>query len=78
MEIEIRLSQSQTLSPQMELSVRILQMDSAQLNDYLKEVMLENPVIEIEQPHEGDSKQELALPLLNSRRCSRLSLLHQL
>ncbi len=61
MDIEIKLSQSQMLSPQMELSVRILQMDNARLNEYLKEVMLENPVIEVEQPLEKDHKQELAL-----------------
>ncbi len=61
MELEIKLSQSQTLSPQMEQSVRILQMDSAQLNDYLKEIMLENPVIEFEQPQQKDNKEDLAL-----------------
>lgn len=61
MELEIKLSQSQTLTPQMEQSVRILQMDSVQLGDYLKEIMLENPVIEIEQPREKESKEELAL-----------------
>ncbi len=61
MELGIKLAQTQALSPQMELSVRILQMDSAQLNDYLKEVMLENPVIEIEPPKAADDKKDLAL-----------------
>lgn len=45
----------------MELSVRILQMDAAQLTDYLKEVMLENPVVELEPPREQDDKREFAL-----------------
>ena len=61
MELEIKLTQSQTLTPQMEQSVRILQMDCGQLVDYLKEVMLENPVMEVEVPPEKESKQELAL-----------------
>ncbi|MCI8650427.1 MAG: RNA polymerase factor sigma-54 [Anaerotruncus sp.] len=61
MELEIRLSQTQTLSPQMEQSVRILQMDSAQLGAYLKEMMLENPVMEFEHPKEEDPKEDLAL-----------------
>lgn len=61
MELKMKLAQSQILTPQMELSVRILQMDSIQLNDYLKEVMLENPVVELEQPPQKDSKEELAL-----------------
>ena len=61
MELEIKLSQNQTLTPQMELSVRILQMDSMRLVEYLKEVMLENPVAEIEEPPQKEDKRELAL-----------------
>ena len=44
MELGLKITQNQVLAPQMEQSVRILQMDSAQLSEYLKEVMLENPV----------------------------------
>ena len=43
------LSMKQT-QQQMEQSVRILQMDSFQLTDYIKEVMLENPVLDMEPP----------------------------
>ena len=45
------LSMKQT-QQQMEQSVRILQMDSFQLTDYIKEVMLENPVLDMEPPKE--------------------------
>lgn len=61
MELAMKQVQHQVLTPQMELSVRILQMDSQQLTDYIKEVMLENPVMEIEQPYNPDSKEEVAL-----------------
>ena len=44
MELGVRLEQNQILAPRMEQSVRILQMDSVQLGEYLKELALENPV----------------------------------
>lgn len=61
MELSLTASQNILLSPQMELSVRILQMDSTQLLDYLKEVMLENPVMELESPPDRSQKEELTL-----------------
>ena len=64
MELSLKTSQNVILSPQMELSVKILQMDSTQLMDYLKEVMLENPVMELEPPPEKEHKDELALKKL--------------
>ena len=54
--------QRQMLSQQMKLSVRILQMDNLQLADYLKELALENPVIELEPSGDTrpkDSREEL-------------------
>ncbi len=61
MELEMKLTQNQVLSPQMELSVRILQMDSLRLVEYLKEVMLENPVIELVEPPQKDDRAQMAL-----------------
>lgn len=61
MELSLKTSQNLTLSPQMELSVRILQMDSIRLTEYLREVMLENPVAELELPPERENRDELAI-----------------
>ena len=49
---ELSQAQKQTLSPLMRQSLTILQMDAMQLEQYLQEVALENPVIEIELPDE--------------------------
>lgn len=62
MELSMKQAQHQTLSPRMELSVRILQMDSLQLTEYIKDMMLENPVLDMEPPKE--SGEELALKKL--------------
>ncbi len=61
MELSLKTSQNPALSPQMELSARILQMDSIQLTEYLREVMLENPVAELELPPQGENREELAI-----------------
>ena len=50
MELGVRLEQNQILAPRMEQSVRILQMDSVQLGEDLKELALDNPVAEVEPP----------------------------
>ena len=61
MELSLNVTQNLQLSPKMEQSIQILQMDGTQLVDYLKEVMLENPVMEMEPPPEKEDKDELAL-----------------
>ena len=60
MELGVRLEQNQILAPRMEQSVRILQMDSVQLGEYLKELALENPVAEVEPPPQRGQKEKLA------------------
>ncbi|WP_337625172.1 hypothetical protein [Anaerotruncus colihominis] len=60
MELGVRLEQNQILAPRMEQSVRILQMDSVQLGEYLKELALENPVAEVEPPPQREQKEKLA------------------
>ena len=59
MDLSMKQAPQQVPAPQMEQSVRILQMDSFQLTDYIKEVMLENPVLDMEPPKERG--QDLAL-----------------
>lgn len=48
MKINLELSQKQLLSQKMIQSIEILQMNAQELNEYLNEVSLENPAIEIE------------------------------
>ena len=57
MELGVSLEQNQILAPRMEQSVRILQMDSVQLGEYLKELALENPVAEVEPPPQREQKE---------------------
>lgn len=59
MDLSMKQTQQHVPAPQMEQSVRILQMDSFQLTDYIKEIMLENPVLDMEPPKERG--QDLAL-----------------
>lgn len=43
------LKQRQTISPQVYQSLKILQMNSLQLDDYIKDMTLENPVLEVDE-----------------------------
>ena len=46
MDLQLDQRLTQSLSPQMLQSIRILQMNHLELRDYLQEIMLENPVLE--------------------------------
>lgn len=48
--LQIDISQKQTISQQVIQSVKILQMSSLELNQYLGELCLENPVMELDSP----------------------------
>lgn len=50
MQMNLELAHKHFLSPNMELSVRILQMDNMELSDYLQQISIENPVVELEEP----------------------------
>lgn len=52
MELELTQRQGQTLSPQMIQSTTILQMTSQELEEYLETVLQENPVLELDVPHD--------------------------
>lgn len=58
MEYTLKTEQKQTLSHKMIQSSTILQMTSAQLENYLSEQALENPLLELvpRQPEEPDAK----------------------
>ena len=63
MEISMTLSQKQVLTQQMIQSMKILQMNSQELEHYLGEMALENPTIEIEEyaHQEGESARQIDL-----------------
>ena len=48
MRLELRQKQKQILTEKMIQSVEILQMTSQELKEYVNEVMLENPVVELD------------------------------
>lgn len=52
MDIRLSVTQNQVLSQKMIQSMEILQMSCQELNDYIKEVALENPVVDIEEGYE--------------------------
>ena len=54
MNLELNLSQKQILSQRMQLSVRILQMNALDLEQYIRDAALENPLIELETPVETE------------------------
>lgn len=64
--ITTELKQKQTISPQVYQSLRILQMNRAELEEYLKEELLENPVLEQDESSYldgiGDSLDGMAEP----------------
>ena len=57
MDVILELKQTQKLSPQMIQSMEILQMGTAELQEYVEELLLENPVLEREEsrPEEDGS-----------------------
>ena len=59
MQLQMELTQKQTINHQMLQSIQILQMSSTELEHYLEELALENPVIELES-RIGQSEDELS------------------
>ena len=56
MDIELRPSQKQTISHQMIQSSEILQMNNMELEIYLQNLALENPLLDFEAPAEEDAR----------------------
>lgn len=56
MDIRLTVTQTQVLSQKMIQSMEILQMSCQELNEYIKEVALENPVVDIEEGYEVTDK----------------------
>lgn len=60
MNLELSLKQTLKLSPQMLQSMEILQMSTLELNEYIQELVQENPAAELAEPaDQGDESEEL-------------------
>ena len=58
MDLKLQVKQTQTLSQRMIQSAEILQMTSQELNTYINELELENPVIDIVEPPTAEEQRE--------------------
>ena len=58
MDLKLQVKQTQTLSQRMIQSAEILQMSSQELNTYINELALENPVIDIVEPPTAEEQRE--------------------
>ena len=56
MDMELRPSQKQTVTHQMIQSSEILQMTNMELEIYLQNLALENPLLDFEEPPEEDER----------------------
>lgn len=59
MKLNLNMEQRQVLSPKMEQSLKILQMDNLELEEYVQRVSEENPVVEFADDGGGEQKKEL-------------------
>ena len=54
MELQLNLSQKQIISQKLIQSVNILQMNTQELTEFINDAALENPVIDVEEPKDGE------------------------
>ena len=50
--LQLRLSQSLALTPQLQLSIRLLQLSTLELDQEIEAILLENPLLELEEAHQ--------------------------
>jgi RNA polymerase sigma-54 factor len=66
MDLKLEAKQTQTLSQHMIQSAKILQMTAQELNTYVSDLALENPVIDITEPDAGGRQESIEQQWLNS------------
>ena len=67
MNMELRPSQKQTITHQMIQSSEILQMNNMELEVYLQNLALENPLLDFEEPPEEDIRKKEWLNALDEQ-----------
>jgi RNA polymerase sigma-54 factor len=60
--LQFRLSQHLTLTPQLQQSIRLLQLSTVELNQEIERVLMDNPVLEREDGHDGHESHEEQAP----------------
>jgi len=58
--LQFRLSQHLTLTPQLQQSIRLLQLSTVELNQEIERILMENPALEREDDHGGGGEQDAA------------------
>jgi len=58
--LQLRLSQHLTLTPQLQQSIRLLQLSTVELNQEIDRILMENPALEREDADAGESEAPLA------------------
>ena len=58
MGLELKVSQVQKISQNMIQQVNVLQMSSQELNAYVKELSMENPIMELDEPEPDNQDKE--------------------
>ncbi|MFM9969929.1 MAG: RNA polymerase factor sigma-54, partial [Burkholderiales bacterium] len=51
--LQLKLSQHLALTPQLQQSIRLLQLSTQELSQELEKMLLENPLLEMEEPTSG-------------------------
>src|SRR5687767_15964354 len=61
--LQFRLSQHLTLTPQLQQSIRLLQLSTVELNQEIDRILMDNPALEREE-HEGGAEHDAAAAAL--------------
>ena len=64
--LQFRLSQHLTLTPQLQQSIRLLQLSTVELNQEIDRLLMENPALEREDAESGDHEAPPATPISSS------------
>src|SRR3954453_16000758 len=54
--LQFRLSQHRTLTPQLQQSIRLLQLSTVELNQEIERILMDNPALEREAHDDGDAQ----------------------
>jgi RNA polymerase sigma-54 factor len=61
--LQFRLSQHLTLTPQLQQSIRLLQLSTVELNQEIDRILMENPALEREEAESGEHEAAAPLPI---------------
>src|SRR2546421_9028895 len=61
--LQFRLSQHLTLTPQLQQSIRLLQLSTIELNQEIDRILMENPALEREEPEGGEHETTAPTPV---------------